>query len=124
MTNCLQTNAPGVSRNKRPVADLVVWSFAGVCGFYALWPIWRAFFPLEIDLKEAWNAYHADAAFGHAILYPELTGLIANNYPPLWYYLTGAISRLGLDAIYGGRILSLLSTVAISVMIALCIRSY
>lgn len=98
--------------------------FALLCCFYTAWPIWRGFFPLEIDQKEAWNAYHADAAFGANVLYPPLTGLVGNNYPPLWYYLTGAMSRLGFDAPYAGRVLSVLAVMLISWTIALCIRRF
>jgi hypothetical protein len=98
--------------------------FALLCCFYTTWPIWRAFFPLEIDQKEAWNAYHADAAFGANVLYPPLTGLVGNNYPPLWYYLTGAISRLGFDALYAGRVLSVPAVMLVSWTIALCIRRF
>jgi hypothetical protein len=105
-------------------SDQIVLFFVIICVFYGAWPVWRAFFPLEIDLKEAWNAYHADAAFGGGLLYPDLTGLTANNYPPLWYYLTGTFARMGVDAIYVGRIASLLSTLALAVIIALCIRSF
>jgi hypothetical protein len=95
-----------------------------MCLFYSAWPVWRSFFPLEIDLKEPWNAYHADAAFGAGDLYPELTSLVANNYPPFWYYLTCVISRFGIDAIYVGRALSLFATVVLSVTIGVSIRSF
>jgi hypothetical protein len=103
---------------------IAVGLFGVLCAFYGAWPIWRAFFPLEIDLKEPWNAYHSDAALGAGVLYPDLTGLVANNYPPLWYYLTGLLSRVGVDAIYVGRALSLLATLSLSVSIALCIRLF
>src|SRR5262245_34030591 len=103
---------------------IAVAAFALLCGFYGAWPIWRAFFPLEIDLKEPWNAYHADAVINGGVLYPDLAGLTANNYPPLWYYLTGALSYLGVDAIYVGRALSFAAVLALVVTIALCIRRF
>jgi len=101
-----------------------VFLFAALCCFYCAWPTWRAFFPLEIDLKEPWNAYHSDAILGHGALYPELTSLVANNYPPLWYYLTGAFAWLGFDVIYVGRALSLLAAAALLATTMLCIRCF
>ena len=58
------------------------------------------------------------------MLYPPLTGLVGNNYPPLWYYLTGAISRMGFDALYAGRVLSVMAIMLVSWTIALCIRRF
>jgi hypothetical protein len=98
--------------------------FAGECGFYSIWPLWRAFFPLEIDIKEGWNAYHADAAIGKDALYPPADSFIANNYPPLSYYLVGILSYVFGDAITIGRILSIVSTLAIAAIIGLCIRQF
>jgi hypothetical protein len=107
-----------------PGAVIGVSLFAALCCFYAVWPIWRAFFPLEIDLKEPWNAYHSDAVLGRGTLYPELTSLIANNYPPLWYYLTGAFGWFGFDVIYVGRALSLIAVAFLCAIIVLCIRHF
>ena len=61
---------------------------------FLVWPVWRAFFPLEIWGNEGWNAYHADQAMRGTGLYPPPDGLIANNYPPLSYYLIGWLGRL------------------------------
>ncbi len=98
--------------------------FAVLCAFYSAWPVWRAFFPLEIDIKEPWNAYHTDAVLHDGQLYPDLSGLVANNYPPLWYYLTGALAGFGLDAIYIGRALSFAALLALAAIIALLIRRF
>ena len=35
--------------------------FAICTVLFALFPVWRLFFPLEIDRNEAWNAYHVDS---------------------------------------------------------------
>ncbi len=98
--------------------------FALLCVLYCAWPVWRAFFPMEIDLKEPWNAYHTDAVVTRGLLYPDLNGLIANNYPPLWYYLTGILSHLGIEAIYLGRELSFAALLVLVAAIALCIRHF
>ena len=89
---------------------------------YAAWPLWRAVFPLEIDVDDIWNAYNADAAFGPRALYPPADALIANNYPPLSFYLIGFLSRLTFDAVYVGRALSFLAVTVASVSVALCVR--
>jgi hypothetical protein len=108
----------------RPSSMMAVAGLAFLCMLYAVWPVWRAFFPMEIDLKEPWNAFHSDAVFGQGVLYPDLNGLIANNYPPLWYYLTGTLSQLGFDTIYLGRALSFVALLVLVAAIALCIRQF
>jgi hypothetical protein len=89
---------------------------------YMAWPAWRAFFPLERAYNEAWNAWLADAALGQGPLYPGVSEFIVNNYPPLSFYLIGLLSKLGVDAVYVGRMLSLLATAGCGVAVALCIR--
>jgi hypothetical protein len=84
-----------------------------------VWPVWRAGFPIEIAQNEGWNAYHADAAMGAAALYPPTDTLIVNNYPPLSFYVVGATAELtGVDALYVGRIMSLLAVLALGGLIA------
>jgi hypothetical protein len=91
---------------------------------YFAWPVWRAALPLEIDVNEPWNAYHADAARTGATLYPDPDGLVANNYPPLSFYLVGVISSVACDAVYVGRVLSLLATVAIAAAVGCNVRQF
>lgn len=91
---------------------------------YWLWPVWRAMFPLEIDIDEPWNAYRADAVFGPDPLYPPPAGLIANNYPPLSFVTIAGLARVtGLDALLVGRILSMLAVLVIAAAVAACVRS-
>jgi len=108
--------------SSRKVLTITLLLFAVECGFYSIWPLWRVLFPLEIDVNEGWNAYHADAAMGKDALYPPAGSLISNNYPPLSYYLVGTMSLVFGDAITVGRILSIGSTLAIAAIIGLCIR--
>lgn len=89
---------------------------------YALWPVWRALFTLEIDIDEPWNAYWADAVLQGRPLYPDLDSLVINNYPPLSFYVIAGFQRLGIDAIAAGRILSLLATAASAVAVGVCVR--
>ncbi len=80
---------------------------------------YRASLPLEIDPNEAWNAW-----LSHAIahLYPHPDDLITNNYPPIYFYLLHGASRLGLDAIYAGRIVSIAAALALSFFVYRAVR--
>jgi len=93
---------------------IAAWSFA--------WPVFRAFLNIEIDNNEGWNAYFADAAMGRMPLYPSADQLITNNYPPLSFYIVGLIGRFVGDPVLAGRLLSLVSVVAIATAIALSVR--
>jgi hypothetical protein len=96
------------------LALLAVW--------FMVWPVWRAGFPIEIAQNEGWNAYHADAAMGAGPLYPPTDTLIVNNYPPLSFYVVGALAQVFGDALYVGRVLSLLAVAGIGALIAVVIR--
>src|SRR5256885_16197099 len=103
------SSVPAVTR----LQTILIWSIAFLAALFLVWPVWRAFFPMEIWGNEGWNAYHADQAMrGVAQLYPPPDGLVANNYPPLSYYLIGWLGRLFGDPLSLGRALSLLSTLS------------
>src|SRR5258708_6785452 len=92
-----QSGSPsGHSSSRAFTAALAV--RAVLTAMYAAWPLWRAVFPLEIDVDDIWNAFNADAAFGPRALYPHADALIANNYPPLSFYLIGFLSGPAFDA--------------------------
>jgi 4-amino-4-deoxy-L-arabinose transferase-like glycosyltransferase len=74
------------------------------------------------DYNEGWNAYHADRALGGKILYPQYTDLIANNYPPVSFYLVGSIGRMIGDNIIAGRLVALLSLVGVAVSVAVIVH--
>ncbi len=93
-----------------------------LAAYFMVWPLWRAGFPIEIAQNEGWNAYHADAAMGAALLYPPTDTLIVNNYPPLSFYVVGGLARIFGDALYVGRVMSLLAVVALGLLIAKVIR--
>jgi hypothetical protein len=91
---------------------------------YAAWPAWRAFLPLEIDVNEPWNSYYADAVRAAQPLYPARGSLIVNNYPPLSFILVNALSAISFDALYVGRLLSLVAIVATAFAIWSIIRQF
>ena len=75
-----------------------------------------------LDPNEGWNAAHTLLLLAKGTPYPSPSGLMVNNYPPLSFYLVGALTGWTGDAIIAGRILSLLSFLAIAIAIALVCR--
>jgi len=61
------------------------------------------------NYNEGWNAYHALAAVTGGTLYPHAPSLMVNNYPPLSFFIVGAVGRLVGDMIVAGRVVSLVS---------------
>jgi len=78
------------------LTGMMVWLLVG--------PVERAGLRLE-QPNEGWNAGHALQAFSPA-LYPGPGALFINNYPPLWFYLTGALARWFGDPILPARIVA------------------
>ncbi|MGB9369900.1 MAG: hypothetical protein WCE79_28225 [Xanthobacteraceae bacterium] len=115
------TSVPAATR----LQTILIGSIALLAALFLVWPVWRAFFPMEIWGNEGWNAYQADAAMrGAAQLYPPTDGLIANNYPPLSYYVMGWLGRLFGDPLYVGRAVSILSTLAAAAAAAAVVRQF
>jgi hypothetical protein len=107
--------------NSRRVTILIC--LLGLIAFLStIWPIYRAFLDIEIDINEGWNAYFADAAIEQGSLYPSRDRLITNNYPPLSFYMVGGFGRLLGDTVLAGRILSFVSVVSIGLGVALGIK--
>jgi hypothetical protein len=76
------------------------------------------------NYNEGWNAYHILAAVQDpATLYPPRVSLMTNNYPPLSFFLVGAVAKLTGDAIIAGRIVSFASVIGIGVLLALAARA-
>src|SRR5581483_865164 len=92
--------------------------------FYLAWPVWRGLFGVEIDGNEPWNAFLADAAWGAGPLYPPPDSLTGNNYTPLSFYILGGLQRLGGDALYWGRYISILSTIGIGATVYALVRMW
>ncbi len=69
------------------------------------------------NYNEGWNAYQAAHAFGPEPLYPDPSALIANNYPPLSFYLVGVLGTIAGDHIVAGRWVSLASFLAVALAV-------
>jgi len=59
---------------------------------------------LPLDPNEGWNAYHAAAAISGAPALSRSQSFMIDNYPPLSFYLVGALGRVLGDYILAGRI--------------------
>lgn len=116
MTRASGGVAPATIVGLAIIAALALW--------YGAFETWRAFLPLEINVNEVWNAFHATALRAGQPLYPDPSGLVINNYPPLSFYLLAGASALGLDPLYTGRILSVIAVVAIGGAVASLIRLF
>ena len=77
---------------------------------------------VPLDPNEGWNAAHTLSLLATRALYPPPQSLMVNNYPPLSFYLVGALSRLTGDTVIAGRILALLSFLATCGGIALVLH--
>jgi 6-pyruvoyl-tetrahydropterin synthase related domain len=63
---------------------------------------------IPLDPNEGWNAYFSLTAIQGGQLYPAAGSLLTNNYPPLSFYIVGAIGYLTGDNIFAGRCIALL----------------
>ena len=81
--------------------------------------------PVLKNYNEGWNAYHAASAMQDPrALYPAPTSLLTNNYPPLSFFIVGALARLtGQDAIIAGRLAAFLSTLGIGLCLGFAARA-
>ena len=61
---------------------------------------------VPLDPNEGWNAAHTLALLAGKGLYPSPREWMVNNYPPLSFYLVGAIARHSGDIIATGRAIS------------------
>lgn len=65
----------------------------------------------SLNINEGWNAGHMMRLIGPGSLYPAPDALIANNYPPLSYFLISGFGEVIGDFIVAGRIVSVLSVI-------------
>src|SRR5581483_2620553 len=80
-------------------------------------PLW-----MPRDENEGWNAYQALAALSGSLLYPPGNAFITNNYPPLSFYIVGALGRVLGDNLVAGRLIALLRELAVAGNIFLLVR--
>ena len=72
--------------------------------------------PLRIPLNynEGWMALLSDRAVGGGVLYPAPGLFVVDNYPPLSFYVIGAVGRLLGDNVAAGRCVALAALAAVT----------
>jgi hypothetical protein len=91
----------------------------------ALWmvlPLHWLLAQVPLGYSEGWNALVAQRAVSDLPLYPQDQTLHTNTYPPLSFYLVGALGGLIGDHVVAGRLISLAALVAVCLEIALAVR--
>jgi hypothetical protein len=118
---------PGLSRRQWiSPANTLVW--VAIAGLVLAWlsavvgPSYALFRWIPNGYNEGWNAYWAEVAWQGGRLYPAIDSPISNNYPPLSFYIVGALGRLMGDNVFAGRVLALLSLIAIAVNVFVWLR--
>ncbi len=112
-------NLPAPTRRARPRVERG--ANAALFGLLAasvltlfLQPLWSITARIPASYDEGWNAYHAAAAIGGGTLYPPRSALISDNYPPLSFYVVGALGHLVGDNIIAGRFIALASLLVVA----------
>ncbi len=106
-----------------------VWTIAA-CVLLAIalgtaWPLLlRAGATVQFDYDEGWNAFRAAEAAHLLPLYGAPPGLAITNYPPLSFHLIGLLSRLHVDVVLAGRLLSLAGLAAVCLAIRRIVRIF
>jgi hypothetical protein len=102
---------------KIAVAALVLLTALSLLG-----PAYRSLFLFEINLNEAWYAYHAQAILDSRPLCPSADQLITNDYPPLSFYVMALLLKLTGGPIWAGRLLSFVALLCLALEIFLILR--
>ncbi len=88
---------------------LTVFCLSALAFGLVLYPVFRMGWDFEIDQNEGWNAYYQLRAIAGQSLYVLDSPLAFNNYPPLSFYLVGALSLPVGDPVLAGRLASCLA---------------
>jgi hypothetical protein len=102
------------SSSWEPAGAGVLWLVVVAVLALFLQPLWSITVRVPASYDEGWNAYHAAAAIGGGMLYPPREALISNNYPPLSFFVVGALGHLVGDNIIAGRLIALASLLVVA----------
>ncbi len=117
---------PATSRRRhreRRAGAAAFWIFAVVVAALYLPLLWSIAARIPASYDEGWNAYNAEAAIGGGMLYPPRDALIADNYPPLSFYVVGGLGRLVGDDIIAGRLIAAASLLVVAGNVFLVLRA-
>jgi 4-amino-4-deoxy-L-arabinose transferase-like glycosyltransferase len=95
-----------------------------VLAFQMLGPVLTIPLHIPVNYNEGWNAIFDARAVtpGAGPLYPPSDSFVFNNYPPLGFYLVGALGRYVFgDMIVAGRIVALFSLLSAAGLIGFCV---
>ncbi len=110
---------PAVVRHARPLGLITMGVLATLM---LVWPVLRLPFHLPIGPNEGWNALHTVQAMTGGTLYPPPGSFMVNNYPPLSFYLVGAVGAVVGDNIVAGRLVSLAAVLIVALNLGLIVR--
>jgi hypothetical protein len=105
--------------------DVFLLAAACVLVFLMLGPVLIIPLHIPINYNEGWNALFDTRAVvpGAGPLYPPADSFVFNNYPPLGFYLVGALGRFVFgDMILAGRVQALISLLSAAALTGLCVR--
>src|SRR6185369_15434662 len=84
--------------------------------------VYRSTLYIPLNYNEGWNAFQTAAAMYGRVLYPPPNALITNNYPPLSFFIVGAVASVLGDAVFAGRMVSWLAFLAVAGLIGAILR--
>lgn len=116
---------PAAAPAPRTGRPLIGFNLAGLLlvALGALGPLALLFSHVGRDYGEGWNAYWTMVAMhGGQGLYPVGNPWVANNYPPLSYYVVGFFTPLVGDPIFAARLVALGAVLACAALVAAIIR--
>lgn len=102
---------------------VAVFCLLGLALVLLAYPALRIGWDFEIDNTEGWNAYYQVRAMAGLSLYDVGSPFFFNNYPPLSFYMVGAVARLVGDPVVAGRLLSLVAVLSICLSVGSIVRS-
>lgn len=105
--------------------DLLILAGCLLLGFTMLGPVLSIPLHIPLSYNEGWNAIFASRAVmpGAPPLYPPPGSFVFNNYPPLSFTIVGVLGRFVVgDMIVAGRIVSLVSMLAVAALVLQCVR--
>ncbi len=77
---------------------------------------------IPLNYNEGWLAFYAARAVHGGVLYPPPGAFTTNNYPPLSFYLTGALAAAVGDNVVAGRLIAIAALGLAAGGIGVCAR--
>ncbi len=104
--------------------DAVLLAALAVLGFQMLGPVLSIPLHIPLNYNEGWNAVLGNRAVnpGAGPLYPKPGSFVFNNYPPLGFYIVGALGKYVFgDMILAGRVTALAALLGAAALTGRCV---